>query len=340
MILVTGGTGLVGTHLLLQLVKTDSSIRAIYRNPKKLDLVRKVFSYYVPNPNDLFNKIEWVSADINDIPALELAFEGISQIYHCAALISFDPADLQLLVQINEEGTANIVNLSISRRIKKLCYVSSIAAIGKPEDQIWLSEDTDWKNGHSNPYALTKHLAEMEVWRATQEGVSAVIVNPGVIIGPGFWESGSGTLFKTASKGPKYYPPGGTGFVAVEDVVEMMLRLMNSEIVDERFIAVSENLSYQEILGRITLHLGKKPPRKELGLGLLKILWRLDWLLSAVFGRKRKLSKAQVHSLQNRCYYENDKAKKMIGFEYGSLDESIEMSSARFKEENPAHSAA
>ena len=339
MILVTGGTGLVGSHLLLHLVKMDSSIRAIYRNPDKLQLVRKVFSYYVPNPDELLEKIEWVAADINDIPAMELAFEGINAVYHCAALISFDPKKLQELIQINEVGTVNMVNLSISRQIRKFCYVSSIAAIGKPEDQVWLNENTEWKNVHSNPYALTKHLAEMEVWRATQEGVPAVIVNPGVIIGPGFWDSGSGALFRAASKGPKYYPPGGTGFVAVEDVVQMMVQLMQSEIVNERFIAVSENLSYQEILKRITDQLGKKPARKELSLGLLKILWRLDWILSFVFGLKRRLSKAQVHSLQNRCYYNNDKAIKMLGFEYGSLNEAIEFSSTKFIEENPAFSS-
>ena len=332
MILVTGGTGLVGSHLLLHLAKMDLSVRAIYRNAEKLATVRGVFAFYVNNADELLNKIDWVEADINDIPALESAFDNITEVYHCAALISFDPNDLQLLIDANETGTANVVNLCIARTIRKLCYVSSIAAIGRYEGQAWVSEDTEWRNELANPYALTKHLAEMEVWRATQEGIPVVIINPGVIIGPGFWNSGSGRLFKIAAKGSKYYPPGGTGFVAIEDVVQMMIKLMTSPIKNERFIAVSDNLSYKEILSRIAKNLDKRPPHKELSIGILKMLRPLDWLLNILFGRKRSLSKAQLYSLQNRSYYSNEKVKNMIGYEYGSLDEAINFSSDKFKE--------
>ena len=332
MILVTGGTGLVGSHLLLHLAKMDHPVRAVYRNPDKLDSVRRVFSYYDHQADQLYDKIEWVRANINDIPALESAFVDITRVYHCAALISFDPNDLPTLIEVNETGTANVVNLCIAHGIKKLCYVSSIAAIGRNEAQDWVSEETEWKNEYANPYALTKHLAEMEVWRATQEGVPVVIVNPGVIIGPGYWDSGSGKLFKIAAKGSKYYPPGGTGFVGINDVIQMMTSLMASPIKNERFIAVSENLSYQEILSRISSNLGKKPPKKEISLGVLKILRRVDWLLNILFGRKRSLSRAQLYALQYRTYYKNDKAIKMMGFEYSSLEEAIMFSSAKFIE--------
>ena len=232
-----------------------------------------------------------------------------------------------------------MVNLCIANRIKKLCYVSSIAAIGRHEAQNWVHEETEWKNEHANPYALTKHLAEMEVWRATQEGVPVAIVNPGVIIGPGFWDSGSGRLFKIAAKSSKFYPPGGTGFVGIDDVIQMMIELMASPIQNERFIAVSENLSYQEILSRISVKLGKKPPRKEISMGVLKILRRIDWLLNVLFGRKRSLSKAQLHALQHRIYYKNDKALSMLDFEFSSLDEVINFSSEKFMELSPVASS-
>ena len=195
----------------------------------------------------LFEKIEWIEADINDIPALEKAFQDITHVFHCAAFISFDPNDLQRLVEVNEIGTANIVNLCIANQIKKLCYVSTIAAIGKEPNNKWVSEETEWQNELVSPYALTKYLAEMEVWRATQEGIPVIIVNPGVIIGPGFWESGSGKLFPTAAKGYKYAPPGGSGFVAVEDVVNMMVQLMESNISNERYIAVAIGSASQSI---------------------------------------------------------------------------------------------
>ena len=335
MILVTGGTGLVGSHLLLHLAKMDHPVRAIYRDPDKLESVRKVFNYYDDQAYELYSKIEWIKADINDIPALGTAFREITHVYHCAALISFDPNDLSRLIEVNEIGTANVVNLCIAHGIQKLCYVSSIAAIGRHEDQNWVDEETEWKNEHANPYALTKHLAEMEVWRATQEGVPVVIVNPGVIIGPGFWDSGSGRLFKVAAKSSKYYPPGGTGFVNVDDVIQMMIKLMESPLKNERFIAVSENLSYQEILSRISVSLGKRPPRKEISLGVLKILRRMDWLLSILFGRKRRLSKSQVYALQHRIYYKNDKAINMMGFQFSPLDQAIKFSGEKFMEQSP-----
>ena len=336
MILVTGGTGLVGSHLLFHLAQEHNKIRAIYRTQDKLDGVKLVFSYYTEETDILFSKIDWIQADLNDIINLEKAFEGVNYVYHCAALISFDPNDFRKLVRVNEEGTMNIVNLCISNSIKKLCYVSSIAALGKDNSKNEVSEQDEWKSAEVNPYALTKHLAEMEVWRGTQEGVPAVIVNPGVILGPGFWESGSGRLFKTAVKGSKYYPPGGTGFVGIEDVVRMMISLMRSEVINERFIAVSQNLTYQEILTQLALSFKKTVPRRKLSLRLLEFLWRVDWLWHLISRKKRKLSRLQVASLRNRTIYNNSKIGRYIDFEYSDLEDQIPTYCERFREAYPS----
>ena len=197
MILVTGGTGLVGSHLLFELVHTNENIRAIYRDEAKQVLVKKVFSYYSEESNLLFNKIDWVKADLLDIPTLTEVFTGITHVYHCAALISFDPKDYHKLRKINIEGTANIVNLCIANTISKLCYVSSISTLGKKENHSHINEETHWNPDADNSvYGISKYGAEMEVWRGTQEGLKTVIVNPGLILGPGLWNSGSGLLFK------------------------------------------------------------------------------------------------------------------------------------------------
>ncbi len=336
MILVTGGTGLVGSHLLYQLVSRGLAVRAIYRDFTKLDGVRKLFGFYTEDADAYFDQINWFEATLNDIPALEKAFSGVTHVYHCAALISFDPGDFKALVLANEIGTANVVNLCISHKVLKLCYVSSIAALGKTPDDSAIDEETEWNSNHSNPYSLTKHLAEMEIWRGTQEGVPAVIVNPGVIIGPGNWNSGSGMLFRAAAKGSRYYPPGGTGFVAVGDVIRMMVQLMESEIENEQFIAVEINLSYQEVLSTIALALGCKAPTKKIPKEMLKLFWRLDWLRSSISGSKRKLTKAQVASLMKRNYYDTEKARTALNFEYSPLLKSIEFSAKKFRESNPA----
>ena len=175
MILVTGGTGLVGYHLLLQLSLEKEAVRAIYRSEKKLQHVKNLFS----NENKLaaFEKIDWIQADILDIPALELSFTDVSLVYHCAALVSFNPKDEDKLYQNNIIGTANVVNIALSKNIKKLCYVSSIAALGNgTEHNLIVNEETERNNeAIRSDYSISKFGAEMEVWRGFQEGLEVVI---------------------------------------------------------------------------------------------------------------------------------------------------------------------
>lgn len=334
MILVTGGTGLVGSHLLLRLVQRGHVVRAIHRPSSKLSAVQKVFSYYTHNSAELFQQIDWVVADINNIPALEIAFVGISKVYHAAAMISFDPNDFDQLLKINVEGTANIVNLCLSHKIKKLCYVSSIAAIGKTLDDSEITEDTEFNDQNADVYARSKYAAELEVWRASQEGAAVVIVNPGIIIGSGFWENGSGTLFATASKGYQYHPPGGTGCVTVNDVTQMMIALMDSSIEKERFIAVSENRSFKEIMTLFALQLGVAPPKKELKIWQLQLLRILDIVWYMLSRKERRITKNAIESVKQRNYFNSDKISRMLGFRFESIEEEIAFSCEKFKEEN------
>lgn len=334
MILVTGGTGLVGSHLLLQLVKTNLPVRAIYRENSNLTNVEKVFSYYHKNSVELFQKIEWVIADLNDIPALEAAFDQARHVYHCAALISFDPNDYKKLRKINTKGTENIVNLCIAKKVKKLCYVSTIGAIGKSINGGTATENNDWVEHDANVYALTKHAAEMEVWRGSQEGLPVVIVNPGVVIGPGFWESGSGDLFATANKGYAFYPPGGTGFVTVADVIRIMISLMDSSLINQRYIVVAENSSFKRLLVKLAHYLGKKKPTKQLSYWQLQIGRIGDMLLSLFTGSPRRITKNSIKSLKYRDNYDNQKIKKALNFKFEGLDETLRFCCEKFKEEN------
>jgi len=323
MVLVTGGTGLVGSHLLLNLVMSNTKVRAIYRSPSKLEKVKKVFSYYVADPLDYYNKIEWVKGDILDIPSLEVAFKGIEYVYHTAALISFEPNDFSVLEKTNVEGTANIVNLCIDFKVKKLCYVSTIGAIGRSLNGSKATEENEWTPQHTNVYALTKHAAEMEVWRGSQENLSTVIINPGVILGPGFWETGSGKFFTTAKKGYAYYPPGGTGFIAINDVIIIMCKLMASNIEGERFIAVATNETYALVLKQIAKCLGKRPPHKKLAYWQLNIGMFLGHIKYIFTGKKRTITKDTIYSLKHRDAYSNQKIKEALNFKFEPLNETI-----------------
>lgn len=326
MILVTGGTGLVGSHVLFNLVSNNSRVRAIYRRSHKLESVKNVFSYYTNDVSALFEKIEWIEANINDVPALEIAFKEVTHVYHCAAFVSFEPNRYRDLRKINIEGTANIVNLCISNQVEKLCYVSSIAALGQePHPDILITENTEWNPelDHS-VYAITKYGAEMEVWRGTQEGVDAVIVNPGIILGPGFWKGGgSSSLFRQIHKGLKHYTKGTSGYVDVWDVADLMIQLMNSAIKNQRYIVISENVSFKDFQDKVAGALEVQPATKEATPFLLGIAWRLDWLNHILFGKRRRLSKQMAHSISSQTIYDNSKLTSDLNFEFNAIDESI-----------------
>ena len=327
MILVTGGTGLVGSHLLFKLVSMNTvPVRAIYRDIDKLESVKKVFKYYSNDIETLYNKIEWVEANINDIPALQDAFKNINHVYHCAALVSFDPNKYHELRTINIKGTANIVNLSITHNITKICYISSIAAIGKETNNNHLiTEKTEWNPAQdNNVYALTKYGAEMEIWRGTQEGVDAIIVNPGIILGPGFWEgSGSGSIFNKIHKGLKFYPKGTSGYIDVDDASDCMIALMKSSIKNERYILIAENMSFKDFQMKVAKALGVKPSNKEASELLLSIAWRIDWLYHRLSGKPRRLSKQVSKSISRKTLFDNSKLKTDLRFKFTPIEDSI-----------------
>ncbi|RPD96519.1 NAD-dependent epimerase/dehydratase family protein [Aureibaculum marinum] len=331
MILVTGGTGLVGSHLLFSLAKQHNKIVAIHRKNSDLNAVKNVFSYYTDDYEQLFNSIIWFKADINDIPALSEAFKGITKVYHCAAMISFSKTDYYKMRKINIEGTANIVNLSISNQIKKLCFVSSVAAIGKPLTGNFIDEENEWNVADNNyGYSITKHGAELEVWRAGQEGIAIVIVNPGVILGSGFWKSGSGKLFDKTYNGFPFYTEGITGFVDVNDVVNIMIQLMDSTIKNERYILVSENESFKNIFFSIADAFNKKRPSIKVTKTLSNIGWRINWLLSKLSGKPALITKQSANSSQNKYYYSNDKIKEALNYKFIPLKQTIDTVSKNY----------
>jgi dihydroflavonol-4-reductase len=323
MILVTGGTGLVGFHLLLRLSLEKEVVRAIYRSENKLLHVKKLFEEQ--NKLSEFEKIEWVKADILDIPALETAFTDVSYVYHCAALVSFNPKDEEKLYQNNIVGTANVVNCCLSSDVKKLCYVSSISALGnETEHNLIINEETERNNeAVRNDYSISKFGAEMEVWRGFQEGLDVVIVNPGVIFGNGFPTEGSSLFIENIKDGQLFYTQGKLGIVAVEDVVKAMTTLMKSPISGERFILVAEDVTYKDLFESVADSLASrtsakkiKKPKFEIKKWQLQIIRIFEFLFSTLFFRKRMLTKATINALYNLEVHDTNKIKNAIDFEF------------------------
>lgn len=321
--LVTGGTGLVGAHLLLHLLEKGEKVRALFRSENSIQKTKELFNQL--RQSDLFHQIEWVPGNVNDIPSLEPAFENITYVYHCAALISFDATDEENLRKINIEGTANVVNCALAFGIKKFCYVSSIAALGDlKENETIITEETEWnpEKPHSD-YALSKFGAEMEIWRAEQEGLNCIIVNPGVILGSGFWDSGSGEIFTRIKNGIPFYTKGCTGFVAVEDVVSVMYQLMQSNLSGERFTLISENIVFKDLIFWIADGIKTKKPSFYAKPWITSVAWRLDWFFSTLFFQKRRFSRATATSLHTTDLYSNDKLKTLLNFEFQPIREVV-----------------
>jgi len=330
MILVTGGTGLVGAHLLLHLAQNDEKLKALYRNNTSILKTKALFEQF--KKADLFASIEWVQGDLNDIPALEIAFENCKTVYHCAALISFDFAEEGRMRKVNIEGTANMVNLSLAFGVEKFCYVSSIAALGDlKENETIITEESEWnqEKTHSD-YAISKYGAEMEIWRAQQEGLPCIIVNPGVILGSGFWNSASGEIFTKIKKGMPFYTLGSTGFVAVDDLVNVMILLMKSSISGERFTIISENIDFKTLSKWIAQDLKVKPPYLYANPLMTSLAWRLDWFLSKLLFKKRILSKFMAVALHESGIFSNKKLTSTITYSFKSIRSSIKEISSRY----------
>lgn len=324
MVFVTGGTGLLGSQLLFDLISEGKEVRALYRSKNRLSSVLHLFTYRDPeNGNALFQKIEWVQGDILDIPVLLETMKGCPKVYHCAGLVSFHPKDHADVFKINREGTANMVNVAMEVGVEKFCHVSSTAAIGG-DHTAPITEATKWKNGATNSgYSLSKNAAEREVWRAREEGLNVIIVNPCVILGPGNWNETSLTIFQTVSKGLKFYPPGSNATVDVRDVALCMVQLMDSDIEGERFLCVGSNQTFKELMTVISTKLGTNAPTRLAKRWQVEVArWALK-IVKGITGRRSAITRETVHNLFAQKRYDTSKIENAIGIEFRPLEEQV-----------------
>lgn len=310
-VFVTGATGLVGSHLIKELIRQGKCVKALYRS-KVPDIIDK-------------DKVEWVKGDILDIIFLNEAMQGVVQVYHCAAVVSFDPAQKHEMFATNIEGTANVVNACLMAEVKKLCFVSSVAALGQLRKGQLIDENVAWSEETNNSnYGKSKYLAEIEVWRGIGEGLKAVIVNPAIILGCGNWNEGSVKIFKTAFEEFPWFTEGETGFADINDVVSITIQLMESDISGERFIVSAENLKYKDVFAAIANAFGKKPPHKKVTPLMAALVWRMEAIKSALTKETSLLTRETAHSAQTIIKYDNSKIKKYFpSFVYTPINESV-----------------
>lgn len=328
MIFVTGGTGLIGSHLLYELATAGKKIRALKRKTSDLQPVLKVFDYYTGNSDVLLERIEWVDGDVLDYFGLEELLRGIDEVYHCAAVISFDRSDRRELIRNNSEGTANMINAALENGVRKFCHVSSVAALGHNPDGLPTDEASTWIPAKRiTGYAESKYFSEMEVWRGMEEGLDAVIVNPSIVLGPGFWDTGSSQFFKKVWDGLKFYTRGVTGFVDVKDVAGAMVSLMRDENFpttrNQRYLLSAGNLSYQDLFYAIADALHKPRPAIFASNPMLELAWRGVFLYSLLTGKTPALTRETASAANGIRQFDGSRITRTIDFTYRSLEDTI-----------------
>jgi dihydroflavonol-4-reductase len=322
--LVTGATGLLGSHVVLKLLQQGKTVVASKQHSSDISKVKHCFSYYTKDAEALFNKIKWVDLDITDIYSIEEALKGIEHVYHCAGFVSFLEKDFPKLTLLNETGTANLVNACVAKKVKSFCHASSLSTINNADYEGELSEKIFWKtSGKESSYAISKYNAEREVWRGIEEGLNAVIVNPGFILAPGFWKQSSGKLFAFCKKGNMFYTDGSTAYVEVNDVVEVMVRLMDKQIFNERFILIENSYTFKSVFTQIQKKFGKKAPYIKSGIYLLQLGRIADAILSRITGKDRVLTSNTIRTAIGHKKYSNSKVKSALSFSFKPINEVL-----------------
>ena len=327
--LITGATGIVGSHVLAELLKTNQKCLALYRKETRKQRTQNYLQLLGFSPELIEQQIHWKAADLFDPAALEQAFEGVKRVFHCAARVAFAPSEDQAVLETNIKGTTLMVDLALKHKIEKFAFVSSIAALGSLDGGM-LNEKSQWNpEATQTAYAWSKYLSEMEVWRGQEEGLDCVIVNPGIILTDAFWRRSSGAFTQRAKKQNSFYPPAQTGFVTATEVARAITTLMSSKIQGERFILVTVNKTYKEIFTALAAPWGHQGPRKRLQKFWLWIFYYGEYLLGIFKLKKRVLSKGLIANLFSTASYDGSKIEQMSDFRYTPWGESIQLLNSR-----------
>lgn len=333
MILVTGSNGLVGSHIISELLGRGESVKALIRSPRAILQIRRTLAFYHNDPDALIEKISFTEGDVNDILSLEKAFEGVDTVCHCAAIVSFHPRDKKSLLKVNAEGTANVVNLALHYKIKHFCHISSIAVLGERPGSIITEDPLFDILPKGTWYARSKFLAEREIWRGIEEGLPAIILNPSVILGPGDWTRGSSQLFSLIYKGLKFYAEGVTGYVDVRDVARAAAIALMKNISGARFILNGENLSFRDLFFSMANAMGIPKPTIRVTRPIAELVWRLAWLGEKISGRPSPITHETARSAFQYYLYSAEKFKKQFDFQFTPIHETIAFTASLFLKE-------
>ncbi|MEO0403368.1 MAG: NAD-dependent epimerase/dehydratase family protein [Bacteroidota bacterium] len=323
MVFVSGGTGLVGMHLIASLLSDGQQVVAGKRANSDLSAIRDFLKYSLPNVPGAFESIQWRDVDLEDRASFAIAMKDCNAIYHAAAMVSFHSKDFSRMVEFNVGSTRTMVDYALDHDVTFFGYVSSVAALGREENKP-ITESTEWKYDENNStYAGSKYNAELEVWRGIEEGLNAYMVNPSIIMGIGDFTRSSAEIFKQVKKGMPYYPGGNNGFVAVQDVVEVLRHMCEKEAPSRRYMLVAENWSYQHLFDLVANAVNGKSPNKQAPLWTMKLYWRIQQIKELFTGKRAFVTRESLRNANQKYTYDATKVKNELNYQFQDVKEVI-----------------
>jgi dihydroflavonol-4-reductase len=313
MIFITGATGLVGSFLAKEFIRTGHKVKALKRESSSFHLL-----------GEDAQKIIWEDGDLSDITGLEKIIEGAETIVHSAALVSYQPQDKELLFETNAKGTCNLVNAALNKGIPRFIHISSISAIGRSKNETRVTESSIWEDSPLNSnYGKSKYLAELEVWRAFEEGLKGFIVNPSIVLGPGDWNSGSSQLFKYVWKNNLFYSEKEMNYIDVRDVTQIVMSLHDRNITGERYILNAGTTTYKHFFDLVAEKFGKRKPPYKVNDLIGNIAWRLEYLRYKLTGSKPLITKETAGLSRSNVHYSNEKIKNLLNYSFIPFEETV-----------------
>ena len=318
-VFVTGATGLVGSHVLVELSKEEEvEIYAAKRTSSDLQTVAQLFKHY--NYEAAYDKINWVDFKLEDVSTMP----QVDEVIHTAAVVSFNPKDYGAMTKTNVDATETLLAIAKKTGVKKFGFISSIASLGRTRESNNYNEKSKWVESSSNSfYSKTKYASEQKVIAANSEEMKTFIINPGVILGPCDWNKSSGTIFKTAIKGIKFYTKGINGFVDARDVSKAMLLVMKQGVASEKHIVVGENIAYRDVFTKIAQQTNSTIPSIYANKLMTEIGWRIAKMKAKSKGESPVLTKESARTSHGHNFYDNTKLPAIGDYQYHEMDDTI-----------------
>jgi dihydroflavonol-4-reductase len=307
-VLVTGGAGFLGQYLVAQLHQGGHEVSIIDLRPSPHSITdvssscaRVVYGIDITRPGELCEH-----------------FADIDVVFHLAGIVSFWRKHAELLFRVNGEGTEQVCLAARQAGVRRLIHISSVAAVGyneRGDEPIDESHSFDWSRVRHKHYMYSKHLAELAVQRACEQGLDAVIVNPGLMWGPGDRLNSEKLIRRVLARKMTACPPGGTNIVDVRDVARTLPAFCEKGRPGERYILGGFNLPFREVCQVIADAAGVPGPARTLPRFSKPLLYWLAWLNEGLRRQPPPLTADNIDSAFRYRYFSSGKAAAEVGWQ-------------------------